>query len=146
MGERGGRACCRYVPWRKGSPVRASGPAGQREEEDPMKRFLSFAAFAAFAVVAVSLSGTATAATFKGVVVAKDAKRKALVTSTARGLRTVRAKGQFSRIKVGQRVVVNARPMADGTFAARKVRPAGKTKRVRFKAVVVRSASARLIV
>src|SRR5687767_3115666 len=113
MGERGGATRCRYVPWRKGSPVRASGPAGQREEEDPMKRFL---AFAAFAVVAVSLTGTATAATIKGVVVAKDAKRKALVTSTARGIRTVRAKGQFSRIKVGQRVVVNARPMADGTF------------------------------
>ncbi len=108
-----------------------------------MKRFL---AFAAFAVVAVSLTGTATAATFKGVVVAKDAKRKALVTSTARGIRTVRAKGQFARIKIGQRVVVNARPMADGTFAARKLRPVGKTKRVRFKAVVVRSASARLIV
>ena len=47
-----------------------------------MKRFLAFAAFAA---VAATLTGTADAARFKGVVVAKDAKRKALVTATVNG-------------------------------------------------------------
>jgi hypothetical protein len=108
-----------------------------------MKRFLAFAAFAA---VAATLTGTANAASFRGVVVAKDAKRKALVTAAPGAIRTVRAKGQFGRFKIGQRVVVSARPMADGTFTATKIRPVGRTKRVRFRAVVVRNASARLIV
>ena len=55
-----------------------------------MKRLLAFAAFAA---VAATLTGTADAARFKGVVVAKDAKRKALVTATAKGaVRTVRTR------------------------------------------------------
>ena len=108
-----------------------------------MKRLIAFAAFAA---VAATLSGTANAASFKGVIVAKDAKRKAVVTASPRGLRTVRLRAQFPRFHVGQRIWVTARRLADGTFNARSVRPAGAAKRARFRAIVVRSGSTRLIV
>ncbi len=103
-------------------------------------------AFVAFAIVAAVLSGTASAAGFKGVIVAKDAKRKAVVTASAGKIRTVRAKRAYARLKVGQRIAVNARPLADGTFRARSLRPAGVVKRVHFKAVVVKGQRARLIV
>lgn len=103
-------------------------------------------AFVAFAIVAATLSGTASAASFKGVIVAKDAKRKAVVTASAGKVRTVRAKSAFGRLRIGQRISVNSRPLADGTFTARSLRLIGESKRVRFKAVVVKSQRARLIV
>lgn len=108
-----------------------------------MKRLIAFAAFAA---VAATLTGTANAASFRGVIVAKDAKRKAVVTASPRGLRTVRARAQFPRFRVGQRIWVTARRLADGTFTARSIRPAGTAKKARFRAIVVRGGSARLIV
>jgi hypothetical protein len=103
-------------------------------------------AFVACVVAAAVLSGPASAASFKGVIVAKDAKRKAVVTVSAGAVRTVRAKRAFVRLRVGQRVAVNARRLADGTFTARSLRPAGAGKHVRFRAVVVRGQRARLIV
>src|ERR1700693_2891469 len=108
-----------------------------------MKRFL---ALAAFAVVAATLSGTANAASFKGIVVAKDAKRKALVTASAGAVRTVRASGKYGAFRIGQRVIVTASRRSDGTFTARTLRPAGKSKQVRFSAVIVKAESSRLIV
>jgi hypothetical protein len=108
-----------------------------------MKRFL---AFVAFAVAAAILSGTAGAASFNGIVVAKDAKRKALVTASPGAVRTVRAPGKYGAFKIGQRVVVTASRRSDGTFTARTMRPAGKSKKVRFSAVVVKTESSRLIV
>ena len=108
-----------------------------------MRRFIAIAACAA---VAATLTGTANAASFKGVVVAKDAKRKALVTATPRAVRTVRAPARFARVKVGQRIAVNARIRPDGTFNARSLRVIGRSGSARFRAVVVRGQRSRLIV
>lgn len=108
-----------------------------------MKRFLAFAAFAA---VAATLTGTANAASFKGVVVAKDAKRKALVTASRGAVRTVRAPARFGRVKVGQRIAVSARIQPDGTFKAQSLRITGRSGKVRFRAVVVKGQRIRLIV
>jgi hypothetical protein len=108
-----------------------------------MKRLI---AFAAFAVVAAMLSGTANAASFKGIVVAKDAKRKALVTASPGAVRTVRAPGKYGAFRIGQRVVVTASRRSDGTFTAQTMRSAGKSKQVRFSAVIVKTESSRLIV
>ena len=102
-------------------------------------------AFVAFAAVAVMVTGTANAATFKGVVVSKDAKRKALVTASPGSIRTVRAPSRFARVKVGQRVAGKASILSDGTFKAQSLRVVGRGKRVRFRAVVVKGARVQLI-
>ncbi|HEY7148723.1 MAG TPA: hypothetical protein VH420_04685 [Gaiellaceae bacterium] len=108
-----------------------------------MKRFLAFAAFAA---VAATLSGTADAARFKGVVVAKDAKRKALVTATKSGaVRTVRTR-RYGAFRIGQRVVVKGARRPDATWTGSVVRRVGRTHSVRFGGVVVSSAGTRMIV
>ena len=108
-----------------------------------MKRFLAFVAFAA---VAAALTGTADAARFKGVVVANDAKRKALVTATAKGaVRTVRTR-RYGSFRLGQRVLVNGARRPDATWTGSLVRAVGKTRQVRFSGVVVTSESSRMIV
>lgn len=73
-----------------------------------------------------------------GVIVAKDAKRKALVTVSHGSVRTVRAPNKFRNLRVGQRVAVKARMLTDGTYAAAAVRGQGRVSRVRFRGVVVR--------
>jgi hypothetical protein len=103
-------------------------------------------ALAAFVAVAATITGTANAASFKGVVVAKDAKRKALVTVSPGAVRTVRAPSRFARFRVGQRVSVTAAKRSDGTYLARAVRLAGRVQRVRFGAVIVKAEASRLIV
>ena len=103
-------------------------------------------AFVAFAAAAAMLTGPADAATFKGVVVAKDAKRKALVTASPRSIRTVRAPSRFAHVKVGQRVAGNASILSDGTFKAQSLRVVGRGKQVRFRAVVVKGERVQLIV
>jgi hypothetical protein len=77
---------------------------------------------AAGVIVAAAFNGTADAARWNGVVVAKDAKRKAVVTVSRGSVRTVRAPAKFRRLRVGQRVAVTARALPDGTFAAAVVR------------------------
>jgi Domain of unknown function (DUF5666) len=89
-------------------------------------------------LVTAALCGTADAARWNGVVVAKDAKRKAVVTVSRGSVRTVRAPNRFRRLRVGQRVAVNARRLSDGTYAAATVRGQGRVSRVRFRGVVVR--------
>ena len=93
---------------------------------------------AAGVVLAAAFSGTAGAATWTGVVLAKDAKRKAVVTVSRGVVRTVRTPSKFRRLRVGQRVAVTARTRPDGTFAAAVVRGQGRVTRVRFRGVVVR--------
>ena len=70
--------------------------------------------------------------------VAKDAKRKAVVTVTRGSARTVRAPSKFRRLRVGQRVAVDARTLPDGTYAAATVRGQGRVSQVRFRGIVVR--------
>lgn len=79
------------------------------------------------------------AARWTGVIVAKDPARGAVVTASAAGrVRTLRASARAPRLRVGQRLAVLARPLADGTFRARRVRVAGWAAKARLRAVVVR--------
>jgi hypothetical protein len=98
--------------------------------------------------VVLALPGVAEAARFGGVVVAKDAKRQAVVVASKPSVRTVRAGRAFASLRVGQRVEVNATRRPDGTFQASALRRAGHAASVRFAAVVVQQQRAlgRLIV
>ncbi len=85
-------------------------------------------------VLAVALGAlvavpAASAGSLSGVVVAKDAKRKALVVVSGRSVRTVRAGARFTRVRVGQRVAATVRKRADGTYTpARCAPPAGRSR------------------
>lgn len=92
----------------------------------------------AAALAALVAAPTAAAGSFSGVTVAKDAKRKAVVVVSGRSVRTVRVGAGFARVRVGQRVVVSASRLEDGTYKAAGLRPAGRAQRVQFGAVVVR--------
>jgi hypothetical protein len=73
------------------------------------------------------------------VIVAKDPARKAVATASAGGVvRTVRAPARFGALRVGQRLSVRARPLADGTYASTSLRVAGRATRTPLRAVVVR--------
>ena len=103
-------------------------------------------------VVVVALAGlmmlpaTAGAASWKGTVVSKDAARKAVVTVSPKGVaRTVRV-ARVGKFRIGQRVAVRARALADGTFAAKRVRVLGRTGKARVRGVVVRSEKSRVLV
>jgi hypothetical protein len=94
-------------------------------------------------VLAVALGAlvavpAASAGSLSGVVVAKDAKRKAVVVVSGRSVRTVRAGARFARVRVGQRVAATVRKRADGTYDAGALRATGRAKKVRFGAVVVK--------
>ena len=63
---------------------------------------------------------------------------KAVVTVSRGSVRTVRAPSKFRRLRVGQRVAVNARTLPDGTYAAATIRGQGRVSQVRFRGIVVR--------
>jgi len=109
-----------------------------------MKRLLVLLAVAAAALVVV-FPATAGAANFRGVVIAKDAARKAVVTASADGtVRTVRLHQGFKRLRVGLRVSVRGAKLPDGTFSAAAVRRLGKARHAHVRATVVRRLGARL--
>ena len=84
-----------------------------------MKRALLLAA----AVGAFAAPATAQAVTWKGAVIAKNAKRHALVTTTRSGaVRTVRAPKAFRKARVGSLVAVRGAALPDGTYTG-TVRP-----------------------
>jgi len=98
-----------------------------------MKRLLLFAA--ASAVLALP----ATAAAFRGVVVAKDPARHALVIASRGGVvRTVRAPGHLGAVRAGERLVFSARRLSDGTFKAGSLRAAGLARHAVLRGTVVR--------
>jgi hypothetical protein len=99
-----------------------------------MRRALVSAA----ALAALVAAPTGTAASFTGVAVAKDSKRKAVVVVSGRSVRTVRAGSSFARIRVGQRLAITAAGLADGTYRGNGLRAWGRAKRTRFGAVVVK--------
>jgi hypothetical protein len=99
-----------------------------------MRKAVVFAA----AVAALVAAPTAAAGSFSAVTVAKDAKRKAIVVVSGRSVRTVRAGSAYARVRVGQRVLVRAARLGDGTYRATNLRAAGRSRQVRFGAVVVR--------
>lgn len=97
---------------------------------------------------AAAVPAQAADAGWRGVVVAKDNKRSALVTASANGtVRTVRSPKARS-VQIGQRVQVSGSRLADGTFKAAALRVTGRVARARLKAVVVRyqRAQGRLLV
>ena len=98
----------------------------------------------ATAVAAIVAVPNAAAASFTGVAVAKDSKRKSAVVVTGGTARTVRLAGRFAQVRLGQRLAVTAAARrADGTFDARRVRRQGRATRARFSAVVVEQDRAR---
>ena len=109
-----------------------------------MKRMLVLLFAATGLLVAAGPASAATA--WKGVVVAKDAKRGTVVTASAGGVvRTVRSAQTF---KLGQRLDVRGTALADGTFNAVSVKATGRAKTARVRAAVVRwqQAQQRLLV
>jgi hypothetical protein len=111
-----------------------------------MKRF-ALLFVAAVAAIVIVLPATAGAATFRGVVIAKDSARKALVTASSNGtVRTVRVRASFKRIGVGSRVAVRAARLPDGTFSASSVKRLGKTRQAHVRGSVVRRLGARLVI
>jgi hypothetical protein len=91
------------------------------------------------AAVGLILPAAAQAGTFQGIVIAKSAKRHALVTASKNGtVRTVRGPRAFRKIGLGAVVSVRATKLPDGTFAARGVRKIGLGKRARVRASVVK--------
>lgn len=101
-----------------------------------MKRVLLLAAVG-IAALAFALPATAGNVSFRGVVIAKDAARKSIVTVSRNGVvRTIRARGALKRVRVGRLVAVQAASLPDGTFAASKVRPLGRAGRAHFRATV----------
>jgi hypothetical protein len=110
-----------------------------------VKRYLLLLAVIV-AALAVVLPATAGAATFRGVVIAKDSARKALVTASRNGtIRTVRLHGGFNRVGVGRIVAVRASKLPDGTFSARSVRRLGKAGQARVTGTIVSKLRARLV-
>jgi hypothetical protein len=105
-----------------------------------MKRVLVLAA-----AIGLILPAAANAGAFRGVVIAKNAKRNALVTAAANGtVRTVRAPRAFRRIGLGTLVAVKAARLPDGTFAARGTKQLRRAKRARIRATVVKRAGKKL--
>ena len=101
-----------------------------------MKRVLLLAA-AGIAALAFALPATAGNVSFRGVVIAKDAARKSIVTVSRNGVvRTIRARGALKRVRVGRLVAVQAASLPDGTYAASKLRPLGRAGRAHFRATV----------
>jgi hypothetical protein len=78
------------------------------------------------------------AADVTGVAIAKDGKRKTIVTASADGaVRTIRVRSRFGKFRLGQRLKAQGRLLTDGTLAATRVQPLGRARQVRFRAVVV---------
>jgi hypothetical protein len=75
------------------------------------------------ALLALAVAASASAADFRGVVVAKDVKRGTIVTVSKSGkVREVRAPKKAKKLKVGQHVRVKAKRLRDGTLALRSLR------------------------
>ncbi|MDP9491264.1 MAG: hypothetical protein M3P42_03555 [Actinomycetota bacterium] len=99
----------------------------------------------ATAIAGLLVVPNAAAASFSGVTVAKDSKRKAAVVVSGGTARTVRLAGRFGQVRLGQRVAVTATKRPDGTYDARRVRALGRAKHARFAAVVVKAERRRVI-
>jgi hypothetical protein len=109
-----------------------------------MKRFLLLLAATAAALVVV-LPATAGAASFRGVVIAKDSARRSLVTASRDGtVRTVRLRVGFRLIGLGAVVVVRGSKLRDGTYSATRLRRTGKSRHAHVRATVVKRLGARL--
>jgi hypothetical protein len=93
-------------------------------------------------------SGTAaTPASWKGVVVANDTVRNAVITASAGGVvRTVRHALAARSLTLGQAVTVRARLLRDGTFRAWRIMPSGRATTAQLRGVLIRYQSGRYLV
>ncbi len=89
-------------------------------------------------LVGAVLPTAASAADWRGVVVAKDSARDALVTSSGGTLRTLRAPGRFSSVRVGSRIAARGARLADGTFRSRGLQRIGRRETAVVHVTVVR--------
>src|SRR5881227_1907273 len=106
-----------------------------------MKRVLVLAV----ATIGLVLPAAANAGAFQGVVIAKNAKRKAIVTASANGtVRTTRTPKSFGKIGLGTLVAVRARQLPDGTFAAAATKQIRRVKHARVRATLVKRAGQKL--
>ena len=99
-----------------------------------MKRILVLLAVAAGLLAAAT---PASAAAWKGTVVAKDNGRSAVVTASANGVVRTARSSKARSLQIGQRLTVTGTKLADGTYKAATVRVTGRAKSARLKAVVV---------
>lgn len=99
-----------------------------------MKRILVLVA-----AIGLILPAAASAGAFRGVVIAKNAKRQSLVTASADGtVHTVRAPKAFRKTGIGALVAVRAVRLPDMTFAATGVRQLGRAAHARVRGTVVK--------
>jgi hypothetical protein len=99
------------------------------------------------AAIGLILPAAAQAGTFNGVVIAKSAKRHAVVIASKNGtVRTVRAPKSFRKLGLGAVVKIRAGALPDGTFAATATRQVRTASKARVRAVVVKRAAKRLYV
>lgn len=100
-----------------------------------MRRTLLF-----LAALATVLAVPATASAFRGVAVAKDGARHAVVIASKGGVvRTVRAPGRAGSVRLGHRLVFAARRLSDGSFHASSLRAGGRARHATIRGVVVRN-------
>lgn len=87
--------------------------------------------------IALGTGSAATSAAWKGVVVAKDPARSAVVTASADGVaRTLRA-ATARNLRVGQAVLVRARLLGDKTYRAQRITPAGRLSKAQLRGVLI---------
>jgi hypothetical protein len=89
-------------------------------------------------LVVAAVPTAASAAEWRGVVVAKDSGRHALVTSSRGKVRTLRAPGRFDGVRVGHRVAARGTRLADGTFRSRGLHRIGRAHTVLLHVTVVK--------
>lgn len=95
--------------------------------------------------IGFALPATAGAATFSGIVIAKQARRHALIVTSKTGrVRTVHTHRLATR--VGARVTVHARKLSDGTYSATRLVLRGRAHRARIHGVVAKRMRGRLLV
>jgi hypothetical protein len=97
------------------------------------------------AVAAAALPAAAHAARISGVVVAKDATRGSFVVSGSSGA-AVTVSAPRAHPRLGDRLVVDGRRLANGTVGVRALRVVGHTRRAVVRGVVVKQLAGRTIV
>lgn len=108
----------------------------------------AFAAAALAAALAAPAPGTAAALpSWKGVVVAKDPARHAVITASLGGVvRTIRNAPAIRSLTVGRAVTVRAQQLRDGTFRAQRMTPVGRASTVQLRGVLIRYQAGRYLV
>lgn len=97
----------------------------------------TIAVLVALAALAVAAS-PASAAGFKGVIVAKDAPRSAVAVASATGTIHTYRSAKAAGLRVGQVVSASGTRIGDGTYRAATLRVTGRATTARIRATVVR--------